>query len=132
MTEEKALSEKSLTELWTKARLHLIVSQFAPTFLLIVTIGLLDAGLTTAPASVRLAAAGILLASGILGAIAQISATGEALAVIDDLDAIASPSAVTTRIIASRRWIVVPRVVTPAVFVVVYIALLAALFLTTR
>jgi hypothetical protein len=117
MTEEKALSEKSLTELWTKARLHLIVSQFAPTFLLIVTIGLLDAGLTTAPASVRLA---------------QISVAGEAAAIIDDLDSIVAPSAVAQRIIASRRWLLVPKFVTPAIFVLVYIALLVALFLTTR
>ena len=132
MTEEKALTETSLIELWMTARLHLIVSQFAPTFLLIVTIGLLDAGLTTAPASVRIAAAGILLASGILGAVAQISVTGEAIAVIDDLDAIVTPSAISMRIIASRRWVVVPRFVTPAIFVLVYIALLVALFLTAR
>jgi hypothetical protein len=132
MTEEIALTEKTLIELWTKARLHLIVSQIAPTLLLIITIGLLDAGLTTAPASVRLAAAGILLASGILGALAQVSVAGEALAVIEDLDAIVAPSAVSTRIIASRRWIVVPRIVTPAIFVLVYIALLVALFLTVR
>ncbi len=130
MTEEKALTEKSLIELWMKARMHLIVSQFAPTFLLIVTIGLLGAGLTTAPASVRIAAAGILLASGVLGALAQISVTGEAIAVIDDLDAIVAPSALSTRIIASRRWIVVPRFVTPAIFVLVYIALLVALGLS--
>jgi len=132
MTEEKALTEKTLVELWAKARLHLIVSQIAPTLLLIITIGLLDAGLTTAPASVRLAAAGILLASGILGAIAQISVSGEALAVIEDLDAIVAPSAVSTRIIASRRWIAVPRFVTPAIFVLVYIALLISLFFTAR
>lgn len=132
MTEEKALTEKSLIELWTRARLHLILSQIAPTFLLIVTIALLDAGLMTAPASVRIAAAGILLASGVLGAVAQISVTGEAIAVIDDLDAIVAPSAISTRIIASRRWIVVPRFVTPAIFVLVYIALLVALFLTAR
>ncbi|MFM9918383.1 hypothetical protein [Lacisediminihabitans sp. H27-G8] len=132
MTEEKALTEKSLIELWTKARLHLIVSQFAPTFLLIVTIGLLDVGLTTAPASVRLGAAGILLASGILGALAQISVAGEAAAIIDDLDSIVAPSAVAQRIIASRRWLLVPKFVTPAIFVLVYIALLVALFLTTR
>jgi len=132
MTEEKALTETSLIELWTRARLHLILSQIAPTFLLIVTIALLDAGLTTAPASVRIAAAGILLASGILGAVAQISVTGEAIAVIDDLDAIVTPSAISMRIIASRRWVVVPRFVTPAIFVLVYIALLVALFLTAR
>jgi len=132
MIEEKALTEKSLIELWMKARLHLIVSQIAPTFLLIVTIGLLGAGLTTAPASVRLAATGILLASGILGAVAQISVAGEAIAVIDDLDAIVTPSAISMRIIASRRWLAVPRFVTPAIFVLVYIALLVALFLTAR
>jgi len=132
MTEENPLTEKNLIELWISARWHLIASQVAPTILLIVTIGLLDAGLTTAPASVRLGAAGILLASGILGALVQISVTSEALAVIDDLDTIASPSAVSSRIIASRRWIAVPRFVTPAVFILVYLALLAALFLTAR
>jgi hypothetical protein len=132
MTEEKALTEKSLIELWTKARLHLILSQIAPTFLLIVTIGLLDAGLTTAPASVRLGVAGILLSSGILGAVAQISVTSEALAVIDDLDTIVTPSAISKRIIASRRWVAVPRFVTPAIFVLVFITLLVALFLTSR
>lgn len=132
MTEEKALTEKALIELWTKARLHLILSQIAPTFLLIVTIGLLDAGLTTAPASVRLGVAGILLSSGILGAVAQISVTSEALAVIDDLDTIVTPSAISKRIIASRRWVAVPRFVTPAIFVLVFITLLVALFLTSR
>jgi len=132
MNEDQALSEKSLIELWAKARLHLIVSQIAPTLLLIITIGLLDAGLTTAPASVRLGAAGILLASGILGALAQISVAGEAGAIIDDLDAIVTPSAVSQRIIASRRWLLVPKFVTPAIFVLVYIALLVALFLTVR
>ena len=132
MTEENPLTEKNLIELWISARWHLIVSQVAPTILLIVTIGLLDSGLTTAPASVRLGAAGILLASGILGALVQISVTSEALAVIDDLDTIVSPSAVSSRIIASRRWIAVPRFVTPAVFILVYLALLAALFLTAR
>ena len=132
MTEEKALTEKSLIELWTKARLHLILSQIAPTFLLIVTIGLLDAGLTTAPASVRLGVAGILLSSGILGTVAQISVTSEALAVIDDLDTIVTPSAISKRIIASRRWVAVPRFVTPAIFVLVFITLLVALFLTSR
>ena len=132
MTEENSLNEKNLIELWIKARWHLIVSQVAPTILLIVTIGLLDAGLTTAPASVRFGAAGILLASGILGALVQISVTGEALAVIDDLDTIVAPSAVSSRIIASRRWIAVPHFVTPAVFILVYLALLAALFLTAR
>lgn len=132
MTEENALSEKSLIELWTKARLQLIVSQCAPTFLLIVTIALLNTGLSIAPASVRLGAAGILLASGILGALAQISVAGEASAIIDDLDAVVAPSAVSRRIIASRRWILVPKFVTPAIFVLVYVALLVALFLTAK
>jgi len=47
-----------------------------------------------------------------------------------DLSSIVTPSAMSTRIIASRRWVAVPRFVTPTIFVLVYIALLAALFLS--
>jgi len=78
---------------------------------------------------VRIAAAGILLASGILGALAQIASANEGLAIVADLRALPASSALGRCIIATMVWINVVRFVTPAVFVVVYIALLAALFL---
>jgi hypothetical protein len=126
------MTEDVLLSLWIRARWHLIVSQLAPTFLLIVTVGLLGTGLQSAPLLVRLAAVGILLASGILGALVQISAAGEALAIIEDLGDVDAPSALSLRIVASRPWIAVVRFVTPAIFVLVFVALLLALLLPTR
>ncbi len=118
MTDEHTLAPSSLIELGMGAR-RLTVSKFAPIVLLILTIGLLDAGLATTPASVRLGAVGILPATGILGALLQNSVAGETLVVIGDLDAAVAPSAMSRGIVASRPRIVVPRAVTPAILVLV-------------
>ncbi len=125
------MNEKDLLGLWSQARLHVIVSQAAPTFLLTVTItglalgdGFGDSG------AVKLAAAGILLASGILGFLAQYSAANEAIAVAADLRALESPSAVTRRIVATAHWALIVKFVTPAIFVAIYLALICALFFT--
>ena len=123
------MTESDLIALWIRARWHLIVSQIAPTFLLTALVGFLAIGLDTADLGVKIGAAGVLLASGILGAVVQISAANEGLAIIDDLRMIGAPSAVSRRIVASAPWINVVRVGTPAVFVVVYLALLSAMFL---
>lgn len=123
------MSESELLTHWATARWHIIVSQVAPTVLLIALIGFAALGLSGTPVSVRIAAAGVLLASGILGALAQISAANEARAIIEDLRLIDAPSALGRRVVSSAPWINVVRLVTPAIFVVVYVALLAALFL---
>ncbi|TFD31463.1 hypothetical protein [Cryobacterium cryoconiti] len=123
------MTEHELISLWTRARWHIIVSQLAPTFLLTALVAFLSLGLAEAALSVRIAAAGILLASGILGAIAQIAAANEGLAIIADLRGLPAASAVGRGVIASAPWVNVVRFVTPAVFVVVYLALLVALFL---
>jgi hypothetical protein len=123
------MTESDLITLWIKARWHLIVSQIAPTFLLTALVGFLALGLDSADLGVKIGAAGILLASGILGAIVQVSAANEALAIVDDLRMIGAPSALNRRIVASAPWINVVRVGTPAIFVVVYLALLSATFL---
>jgi len=123
------MTESDLISLWIKARWHLIVSQIAPTFLLTALVGFLGIGLDTAALGVKIGAVGILLASGILGAIVQISAANEGLAVIDDLRMIGAPSALSRRIVASAPWINVVRVGTPTIFVVVYLALLSATFI---
>lgn len=123
------MTENELIALWTRARWHIIVSQLAPTFLLAVTVWLLLEGLGDAPLAARLAATGILLASGVLGATAQFSAGQEALAVIDDLRALPATSAVGRRIIASARGVDIVRFVGPAIFVLTFAALLAALYL---
>lgn len=123
------MTEPELIALWTRVRWHIIVSQLAPTFLLTALVALLSLGLAETMLSVRIAAAGILLASGILGALVQIASANEGLFIARDLRALPANSALGRGVIASAPWINVVRFVTPAVFVVVYIALLAALFL---
>ncbi|HSP75609.1 MAG TPA: hypothetical protein VLO31_05285 [Cryobacterium sp.] len=123
------MTEHELISLWTRARWHIIVSQLAPTFLLTALVALLSLGLADAALSVRIAAAGILLASGVLGALAQIASANEGLFIVADLRALPASSALGRGVIASAPWINVVRFLTPAVFVVVYIALLVALFL---
>jgi hypothetical protein len=123
------MNEKDLLGLWSTARMHVIVSQIAPTFLLTVTVTLITiSGGFSGSIPAKIATAGVLLASGILGFLAQYSAANEALAVADDLRALESASAVTKRIIASARWAVVVKFVTPAIFVVIYVAIVWALF----
>ncbi|WP_104199084.1 hypothetical protein [Cryobacterium sp. Y29] len=124
------MTEIDLISLWVKARAHIIASQAAPTFLLTAIVGFLALGLGTADLAVRIAAAGILLASGIFGALAQIAAANEGLAVIADLRSVTAPSSVTRCIVAMAAWVNVVRYVTPAIFVIVYVAVLISLFVT--
>ena len=121
------MSEKELLDLWNRARTQLIVAQFAPTFLLITTVGLVPAirgaGLIT-----ELSAWGILLASGILGALVEFSAAHEAQAIATDLRSLPQRSAVVDRIVRNAGWLHVAKFVTPAIFVGIFVALTVALF----
>jgi hypothetical protein len=114
--------------MWASARWHIIVSQIGPIVLLAASVALIQFGLGHQPTPIRLAAALVLLSSGILGAVAQISAANEAEAIAADLVEIGALSAVTKRIVASAKstWIV--RYLTPTVFVLTYLAILWALF----
>ena len=123
------MSELDLIAAFSRARFHIVVSQFAPTALLGFTVWLEMQGLSQASLAVRVAAVGILLASGILGALAQFSAASEAQAVATDLVAVDAKSAIAARIIASRPWLAIVKFVTPAIFVVIFIALLVELLL---
>ena len=121
------MTEKDLLELWLKTRNQLVLSQLAPTFLLITTVGLVgtikDLGLY-----VSLAAAGILLASGILGALVQYSASVEGQAIAQDLKELPGKSLVSRRVISLGPWLNVSKFVTPAVFMGIFGALMLALF----
>ena len=55
------MTERELLELWNKNRQQIVVSQMAPTFLLIVTVGLITLGLAGGPLFLSLATLGILL-----------------------------------------------------------------------
>ncbi|MTA84126.1 MAG: hypothetical protein F2552_04440, partial [Actinobacteria bacterium] len=72
------MKEQDLVKLWNQLRNQIIFSQLAPSFLLIVTIGLLNEGLADSANVVKWAALGILLASGIFGFLAQYSDATEA------------------------------------------------------
>ena len=124
------MTENELLGLWQKARLHLVISQMAPTFLLIATVALFPLGLGQAPIVVRLAVLGILLASGILGALVQFSSAAEAQAVAVDLAALKARSAMSERAISLAPWLNVVKFVTPTIFGVIFLCLMAAILLT--
>lgn len=109
------------TSRWHRLRSTLVLSQMAPTGLLITTVALVQFGLAETSLALRIATAGILLASGILGALVQfqVASEGQSLGVEDGIDASVS---------ASARWLWVVKFVTPAIFVVIYLALMVALF----
>lgn len=108
---------------WQRARMHLIVSQIAPTALLITTIALLQFGLAETSLATRVATLGILLASGILGALVQFQSASEAERIGKDL----AGGEYGDTVSGSVGWLWVPKFLTPAVFVVIYIALVSAI-----
>ena len=120
------MNEKELLNLWAKFRNQLIFAQLAPTFLLITTVGLVPE-IRAAGSFVVFATIGILLASGILGALAEFSAADEAQAVAKDLAKIADPSALTQKIVKNALWLHVAKYLTPAIFIGIFIFLCLAL-----
>lgn len=108
---------------WQRARLHLIVSQMAPTLLLISTVALVQWGLADTGLALRIATLGILLASGILGALVQFQTATEAQHIAQDL----SGGEYDHLVRGSAHWLWIPKFLTPAVFIVIYLALVAAL-----
>ena len=122
-----SVTEKELIDFWNRARMQLIAAQFAPTFLLIITVGLVPA-IREAGTFTIFAAWGILLASGILGALVEFSAAHEAQGVARDLSALEQRSEIAERIVRNATWLHVAKYVTPTIFVGIFAALTAALF----
>lgn len=122
------MTEHELHGMWTAARWHIVASQVAPTLLLAASVGFVMAGIGHMPTPIRLALALILLAGGILGFAAQYSAAAEMKAIAADLSALATTSAVTARIIVNAKRTSIVTSVGPTVFVLIYLALLWAIF----
>lgn len=120
------MNEKELVDLWNKNRTQLVVAQFAPTFLLITTAGLVPAVRASGSYTVW-AVLGILLASGILGALVEYSAAHEAQAVARDLQALNTNSSIAKTISKTAQWLHVAKYLTPAIFIGIFIALCFAL-----
>jgi hypothetical protein len=122
------MTEQELIQEFQKNRLHVILAQLAPTALLafaaVATPAIAESG-----DYLKVAFALILLASGILGALAEYSAASQAQAAIDDLKTLPGTSALRRRVISFRPWLEVVKFVTPAIFVAIFVAILAGLFL---
>jgi len=123
------VNEQHLVSAWGSLRMQLVVSQLAPTFLLITTIGLVPV-IRSAGSYAVWATIGILLASGILGAVVQFSAASEAQAVASELSKTANDSRIAKSISSSARLLDIAKYVTPTIFVAIFVALCAALLAT--
>ena len=120
------MNEVELIKLWNQNRMQLVVAQLAPTGLLITTSVLVPA-IREAGTYTVLGVLGILLASGILGALAEFQAAHEAQAVAADLAKLGSSSTIAARIVKSAKWLHVAKYLTPTIFVTIFIALTMAL-----
>ena len=120
------MKEFELIQLWNKSRNQLVLAQLAPTFLLITTAGLVPAikaaGLFTVYAVI-----GILLASGILGALVEFSAAHEAQAIARDLKKLGTMSRISQTIVSVSPWLNIAKYLTPAIFVAIFVFLISAL-----
>lgn len=121
------MNQLDLVRQWSQAWTRIIIAQLAPTALLITTVALLQFGLADAPLSVRWGAELILLASGILGALAEFTAADEAMAISQELSSLAPGQPSTTRIAAAAKYLPVVKFVTPAIFVAIFVFLSVAL-----
>jgi len=122
------MTEQELIQEFHKNRLHVILAQLAPTGLLAFA-ALATPTIAAGDEFVKHAFALILLASGILGALAEYSAASQAQAVIDDLKTLPDSSALRTRVISFRPWLEVVKYLTPAIFVAIFGFILAGLYL---
>jgi len=122
------MNHAELIQQWNKLRDQVIIAQLAPSALLITSVALLQFGLADAALYVKLAFAGILLASGILGALAEYAAATEAISVAEDLRQSSEHTFQSKQIIAFSPWMNVVRFVTPAIFVAIFGAIMFALF----
>ena len=122
------MTEAELIQEFQRNRLHIILAQLAPTGLLAFA-AIATPAISEAGGFVVHAFALILLASGILGALAEYSAAAQAQAVIDDLKTLPGASAMRSRVISFRPWLEVVKYVTPAIFVAIFAFILAALYL---
>jgi membrane protein DedA with SNARE-associated domain len=120
------MNEKDLVELWNKSRNQLIFAQLAPTFLLITTAGLVSE-VRSAGTFTVVAVLGILLASGILGALVEYSAAHEAQAIARDIKDLKTGSRISKSIAQTAPWLHVAKYLTPAIFVAIFVALFITL-----
>jgi hypothetical protein len=121
------MNEQDLIRTWHTNRLHVVLAQLAPTALLAFA-AIATPAIAAADQFVKHAFALILLASGILGALAEYSAAREAQATIDDLKDLPGASKTRDAVIRFRPWLEVVKFVTPAIFVGIFVFILLGLY----
>ena len=120
------MTEQELIQNYLKMRMQIIVSQLAPTGLLAFAV-LVTPTIATYNDPLRFAFVFILLASGILGALAQFSASREMTSVAADLASLENPSKTAQGITQWSQLYWIPMFVTPAIFLVIFISIIAGL-----
>ncbi len=120
------MSEQELIQNYLKMRMQIIVSQLAPTVLLGFAV-FITPTIATYNDPLKFAFVFILLASGILGALAQFTASREMTSVAADLGALENPSITAKGITQWAQLYWIPMFVTPAIFLVIFISLIAGL-----
>jgi hypothetical protein len=120
------MSEQELIQNYLKMRMQIIVSQLAPTVLLGFAV-FITPTIATYNDPLKFAFVFILLASGILGALAQFTASREMTSVAADLGALENPSRTAKGITQWAQLYWIPMFVTPAIFLVIFISLIAGL-----
>jgi amino acid transporter len=120
------MKEKDLIQFAQKSRMQIVISQLAPTFLLITTVGLVTE-VRAAGTAVVWATLGILLASGILGALVQFTSADEFQATARDLRELKGKSAAAKSIISWAPMMHIVKFITTSIFVVIFVALVIAL-----
>lgn len=121
------MDESQLIREFNTNRLHLVLAQLAPTGLLAFA-AIATPAISASGAALKLGFALILLASGILGALAEYSAASQAQAAIDTLKTLPGTNPLRARVISFRPWLEIAKFVTPAIFVAIFVAILIALF----
>lgn len=120
------MSEQELIQNYLKMRMQIIVSQLAPTVLLGFAV-FITPTIATYNDPLKFAFVFILLASGILGALAQFTASREMTSVAADLGTLENPSRTAKGITQWAQLYWIPMFVTPAIFLVIFISLIAGL-----
>ena len=120
------MNEQELIQLWHKNWNRIVISQFAPTLLLMTTVALAQFGLAQTSLLVRWATLLILLASGILGALAQFTSAVEAKNVAAALKK-GGKGVVIAGIQQQAKYLGVVQFVTPAIFVAIFLVLAFAI-----
>lgn len=120
------MTEHELIQIYSKARLHIIISQIAPTALLGFA-ALVTPTIAGYSDLLRLGFVLILLASGILGALVQFSASREAKAIAADLKSLPTQTGVSKTIISHSKLFLISMFITPVIFIGIFISLVLSL-----